>query len=78
MPSKCQITGKGTISGNNVSHSNRKTKRTFKANVHKKRFWVPEENRFVSLAVSGKGIKTIDKRGIFQVLQTLRASGVKV
>lgn len=78
MASTCSVTGKRTISGNHVAHCNKKLKRTFKVNVHKKSFWVPEENRFVSLTVSGKGIRIIDKLGIYKVLQMLRARGEKV
>lgn len=78
MASTCMVTGKRTISGNHVAHCNIKRKRTFKANVHKKSFWVPEENRFVQLNVSGKGIRIIDKRGIYNVLLDLRARGEKV
>lgn len=75
MARQCMVTGKKTIVGNNVSHSNRKGKRTFEANVHWKRIWVPSENRYVRLRLSGKGLKTIDKRGIDQVLAQLRANG---
>jgi large subunit ribosomal protein L28 len=78
MASKCIVTGKGTISGNHVAHCNKKVKRNFKSNVHKKRFWVPEENRFVRLAVSSSGIRIIDKRGIHNILLMLRARGEKI
>ena len=63
------------MSGNNVSHSNRKTKRRFLPNLHQHRFWVASENRFVKLRVSTKGLRIIDKRGIEAVLQELRAQG---
>lgn len=75
MARQCMVTGKKTIVGNNVSHSNRKVKRTFIANVHWKKIWVPSENRYVRLRLSGKGLKTIDKNGIEQVLAMLRANG---
>jgi len=68
MPRVCQVTGKKVMSGNNVSHSNRKTRRRFMPNLHHHRFFVPSENRFVSLLVSHKGMRTIDKKGIEQVL----------
>ncbi|MFN8713545.1 MAG: 50S ribosomal protein L28 [Bacteroidia bacterium] len=69
MSKVCQITGKRTIVGNNVSHSNRKTKRTFTPNVHKKRFFLPEENRFITLKVSTSGMRTINKIGIKEALK---------
>jgi large subunit ribosomal protein L28 len=72
------VTGKRPVTGNNVSHSNRKTKRRFLPNLHTHRFWVPEENRFVKLKVSTKGMRIIDKRGISTVLSDLRKQGVKV
>lgn len=68
MPRVCQVTGKKVMSGNNVSHSNRKTRRRFMPNLHRHRFFVPGENRFVCLLVSHKGMRTIDKKGIEQVL----------
>ena len=66
------------MSGNNVSHANNKTRRRFLPNVHAKRFWVEAEQRFVKLRVSSKGMRTIDKLGIEQVLTTIRARGEKV
>jgi large subunit ribosomal protein L28 len=69
----CQVTGKAPMSGNNISHSNRKTRRRFLPNVHQHRFFVPSENRFVTLRVSNKGMKIIDKYGIEAVLQDIRA-----
>lgn len=78
MPNVCQITGKKTVSGNNVSHSHNKTKRKFRPNLHDHRFWVESENRWVTLRVSRKGLRTIDKKGIDVVLAGLRADGVKV
>lgn len=68
MSRVCQITGKKVIVGNHVSHSNIKTKRTFKPNLHLKRFWVPELNDYVYLKVSSKAIRTIDKNGILSVM----------
>lgn len=66
------------MSGNNVSHSNRKTKRRFLPNLHRHRFWVPSENRFVRLRVSTQGLRIIDKVGIEAVLKKLRAAGQTV
>ena len=64
--------------GNNRSHANNATKRRFLPNLHSHRFWVESEKRFVSLRVSAKGMRIIDKRGVEVVLAELRASGVKV
>jgi large subunit ribosomal protein L28 len=78
MSRVCQVTGKRPITGNNVSHSNIKSKRRFLPNIHSHRFWVESENRWVKLRVSTKGLRIIDKKGIDEVLKDLRASGVKV
>ena len=75
---RCAVTGKAVVYGNNVSHSHRKSRRRFEPNLHNKRFWVPEENRFITLTVSTKGMKTISKNGISKVLREIRAKGVKV
>ena len=66
------------MSGNNVSHSNIKSKRRFLPNLHRHRFWVQSENRWVKLRVSTKGLRIIDKKGIDTVLKDLRARGEKV
>ena len=78
MSRVCQITGKGPMSGNHVSHANNKTKRRFLPNLHRHRFWVESEQRWVKLRVSSQGLRTIDKRGIDAVLSDLRSQGVKV
>jgi len=78
MPRVCQVTGKRPISGNNVSHSNRKTRRRFLPNLHRHRFWVESEKRWVRLRVSTKGIRVIDKKGIDAVLTDMRSRGEKV
>ena len=75
---RCIVTGKTVTYGNNVSHSNRKSRRRFEANLHNKRFWVPEEKRWVTLLVSARGIKTIAKRGISTVLSDIRKRGEKI
>lgn len=75
MSRVCQVTGKRPTTGNTVSHSNIKTKRRFLPNLHTHRFWVESEKRFVSLRVSCKGMRIIDKKGIDAVLADLRASG---
>jgi large subunit ribosomal protein L28 len=77
MSRVCQVTGKGPISGNNVSHSNVKTRRRFLPNIHHHRFWVESENRWVRLRISSKGLRIIDKKGIDAVLTDLRARGEK-
>jgi large subunit ribosomal protein L28 len=78
MSRVCQVTGKGPVTGNNISHANNKTRRRFLPNLQHHRFWVETENRFVRLRVSAKGMRIIDKRGIDVVLSELRARGVKV
>lgn len=78
MSRVCQVTGKGPITGNNVSHANNKTRRRFLPNLHSRRFWFESEKRFVTLRVSSKGLRTIDKLGIEQVVTNLRARGEKI
>ena len=78
MSRVCQVTGKGPMSGNNVSHANNKTKRRFLPNLHHHRFWVESEQRWVKLRVSTRGLRNIDKLGIDAVLADLRSQGVKV
>ena len=64
--------------GNNVSHANNKTRRSFHVNLHDRRFWVETENRWVRLRVSSQGLRTIDKNGIDAVLSDIRARGGRV
>jgi len=78
MSRVCQVTGKKVLSGNNVSHANNKTKRKWHPNLHDRRFWVPSENRWIQLRVSGHGLRTIDKKGIEAVLAELRGRGEKI
>ena len=78
MSKVCQVTGRRPGTGNNVSHSHHKTKRRFEPNIHKRRFWVPSEKRWVRLRVSTKGIRIIDKLGIEKVLADMRRRGEKV
>ena len=75
MARVCQVTGKGPMSGNNVSHANNRTKRRFLPNLQYRRFWVESENHWVRLRVSSAGLRTIDKNGIDVVLADLRARG---
>lgn len=76
MARVCQVTGKRTRVGNNVSHANNKTKRKFFPNLQKKRFFIPEENRWVTLRVSVSGIRTINKNGISAVLKDAKLKGL--
>ena len=78
MSRVCMVTGKKPVTGNNVSHANRRTRRRFSPNLHTHRFWVESEKRFVKLRVSSKGMRVIDKKGIDAVLADLRSNGVKV
>jgi large subunit ribosomal protein L28 len=71
----CQITGKKVISGNNVSHSNAKTKRKFQPNLHTKRFYVPETGKWITLMVSANGIRIINKKGITAALKDATTKG---
>lgn len=78
MSRVCQVTGKRPITGNNVSHANNKTKRRFLPNIQRHRYWIEEENRFVSLKVSTRGMRIIDKLGIKTIIDRLRAQGEKI
>src|SRR5690606_31064488 len=78
MSRVCQVTGKRTTTGNNVSHAMNKTRRRFMPNLHERRFWVASENRWVKLRVSTAALRTIDKNGIDAVLAELRKRGEKV
>lgn len=78
MSRVCQVTGKSPMSGNNVSHSKRRTRRRFLPNLHWHRFWVASEKRFVKLRVSSKGLRTIDKLGIEAVLADILSRAAKV
>ena len=71
----CQITGKKVISGNNVSHSNIKTRRKFHPNLQTKRFYIPGEDKWITLQVSAAGIRTINKKGINNALKDAAAKG---
>jgi large subunit ribosomal protein L28 len=75
MSKVCQITGKHVITGNSVSHSNHKTKRTFAPNLQDRRYFLPAENKWVSLRVSAAGMRTINKIGIAEALKRAKAKG---
>jgi large subunit ribosomal protein L28 len=76
MSKVCEITGKRSMFGNNVSFSINKTRRRFDVNLSKKRFFIPEEDRWVTLKVSAKGLKIINKKGIAAVLKEAKAQGL--
>ncbi len=78
MARVCQITGKKTQVGNNVSHSNNKTKRKFFPNLQTKRFYVPSEDKWITLKVSTSAIRSISKKGIEAVLKEARQAGKAV
>jgi large subunit ribosomal protein L28 len=75
MARVCQITGKKVIVGNNVSHSKRRTRRKFYPNLFDKRFYLPEEDRWVKLRVSASGIRIINKKGLKVALEEAKEKG---
>ena len=75
MARVCQVTGKTPIRGNKVSHSNIKTKRRFLPNLQTKKFFLAEENKWITLKLSADGLRTINKNGLYQVVEELRAQG---
>ncbi|WP_462319357.1 50S ribosomal protein L28 [Marinilabilia sp.] len=75
MSKVCEITGKRFQVGNNVSHSKRRTKRRFNPNLFKKKFYLPEEDRWVSLKVSASGLRLINKLGVKAALESARKNG---
>jgi large subunit ribosomal protein L28 len=78
MSKVCQVTGKRPMSGNTVSHANNRKRRRFLPNLHTQRFWLEGEKRWISLRVSGNGLRTIEKKGIDVVVGELRAQGLKI
>jgi large subunit ribosomal protein L28 len=78
MSRRCQVTGIGPLAGNNVSHAHNRTKRRFLPNLQKKRIWVQELNRFVTLKISAKGIKTLNKNGTAEVARLISTKQIKV
>ena len=75
MSKKCEITGKKVVVGNNVSHSRIHTKRTFSPNLQTKKFYIPEEDMWITLKVSAKGMRIINKKGIIAALNDAAAQG---
>jgi large subunit ribosomal protein L28 len=78
MSRVCQVTGKKPAVGNTVSHANNKRRRRFLPNLHVQRFWLETEKRWVTLRVSSHGLRTIEKRGVEEVIADLRARGEHV
>lgn len=78
MSRVCQITAKRPMTGNTVSHANNRRRRRFLPNLHTHRFWLEGERRFVTLRISTRGLRTIEKNGIEQVIAKLRAQGQKI
>jgi large subunit ribosomal protein L28 len=78
MSRVCQVTGKRPITGNKVSHSNIKTRRRFLPNLQTKRFFLAEEDKWVTLKVSTEAIRTIAKNGLYSVIKELRKNGTKI
>lgn len=78
MSRRCQVTGKGTVYGSSISHAHNKTKRRFLPNLQKKRIWVQELNRFVTLKLSANAIKTINKNGTAHIAKLIRENKIKV
>jgi len=75
MSKICEITGKKVMFGNNVSHSNKKTKRRFYPNLHVKKFYIPEEDTWITLKVSSSALRNIDKKGIYVCVKEAREKG---
>ncbi len=75
MSRVCQLTGKKRMSGNHVSHSNIKTKRRFYPNLQEKKFFLPEENQWITLKLSTSALRTINKKGISVVMKELIKNG---
>ena len=78
MSSVCDVTGKKPMFGNNVSHAHNKSRRRFNINLQRKKFWLPNEKRYITLRLSTRGMRIIDKKGITRIVNELRAKGVKV
>ena len=75
MSRVCELTGKKAITGNHVSFSNKKNKRKFNVNLAKKRFYIPEEDKWITLKVSTSALKDINKKGISAVIKEAREKG---
>jgi large subunit ribosomal protein L28 len=71
MARRCELTGTTVMSGNNVSHAHNKTRRKFLPNLQKKRIWLPEEKRFITVKATAKALKTLDKKGIYAMIKDM-------
>ena len=78
MSKICQVTGKKPMFGNNVSHAKNKTRRRFDVNLQKKKFFLPEEKRFITLRLSMHGLRIVNKKGITRVVKEMRDRGSKI
>ena len=78
MARVCQVTGKIPMGGNTVSHSNIKTKRRFLPNLQTKKFFLVEENKWITIKLSTEGLRTINKNGLYSVVKQMRAEGQKI
>lgn len=78
MARVCEVTGKKPMTGHKVSHSNIKTKKRFLPNLQKKRYFLAEEDRWITLKLSSEAIRTINKKGLFTVVKEMRAQGAKI
>ena len=78
MSRVCDVTGKKPMFGNNVSHAHNKSRRRFNINLQRKKFWLPNEKRYITLRLSTRGMRIIDKKGITRVVSELSAKGIKV
>lgn len=78
MSRVCELTGKKALVGNNVSHSNKRTKRKFYPNLQVKKFYIPELDKYITLKISTSAIRTINKKGIYQYLKEIEKEGIKV
>ncbi|HRN71685.1 MAG TPA: 50S ribosomal protein L28 [Ginsengibacter sp.] len=78
MARVCEVTGKKPITGNKVSHSNIKTKKRFLPNLQTKRYFLAEEDRWITLKLSSEAIRTINKNGLYEVVKEMRAKGTKI
>ena len=74
MTKICDVTGKRPTTGNNVSHAHNKTRRRFMPNLQKKRIWIPEENKWVTVKATAKALKTLDKKGYNAMMKELKNS----
>ncbi len=71
MARRCDLTGVGPATGNNVSHANNRTRRRFLPNLQKKRVWIPEEKRFITLKITARAMRTLDKKGLVAMLKDM-------